>query len=83
MPMPPAIASADGDGEPAPPSAGRREAALARAEARGRQVLVYAPDGPLGGNFACSRCGACAVQPDLLDHAPGCPYHTPPPMTLR
>ena len=51
-----------------------RETALARAETRGKQVLVYAPQGPLGGVFACSRCGASALQPDLIDHRDDCPY---------
>jgi hypothetical protein len=54
-----------------PPS---REANLARAEQRGRQVLLYAPDGPMGGSFACTRCIATALQPDLLVHREGCPY---------
>lgn len=54
-----------------------REASLSRAEARGRQVLLYAPLGPLGGTFACSRCGASALQPDLLTHHRDCPYGSP------
>ena len=77
---PPPSATALGDG--ARPQA-NREAALARAEARGRQVLVYAPDGPLGGMFVCSRCGASALQPDLLDHRPDCAYRSPALVTLR
>ncbi|MEO8081127.1 MAG: hypothetical protein ABI641_11395 [Caldimonas sp.] len=51
-----------------------RESELARAEGRGKQVLLYAPHGPLGGVFACSRCGASELQPDLLDHRADCPY---------
>ena len=51
-----------------------RESELARAEQRGKQVLLYAPQGPLGGVFACSRCGASELQPDLLDHRRDCPY---------
>jgi hypothetical protein len=51
-----------------------RETALARAETRGKQVLVYAPQGPLGGVFGCSRCGASALQPDLIDHRNDCLY---------
>lgn len=47
---------------------------LARAEAHGRQLLLYAPDGPLGGSFVCFRCGASALQPVLLQHAQTCPY---------
>ncbi|MCE9657381.1 MAG: hypothetical protein K8R60_02400 [Burkholderiales bacterium] len=57
-----------------PPS---RESELARAEHRGKQVLLYAPRGPLGGFFACSRCGASELQPDLLDHRADCPYRPP------
>lgn len=47
---------------------------LVRAEQRGKQLLLYVPQGPLGGSFACSRCGASELQPDLLDHRAGCPY---------
>ena len=46
----------------------------AGAEARGKQVLLYEPLGPLGGTFTCSRCGAAALQPDLLDLRPDCAY---------
>ncbi len=53
------------------------ESELARAEHRGKQVLLYAPHGPLGGVFACSRCGASELQPDLLDHRLDCPYRSP------
>jgi hypothetical protein len=53
-----------------------RELVLARAEARGKQVLLYAPDGPLGGIFMCSRCSAIARQPDLLDHGSACAYRS-------
>ena len=55
-----------------------RNTALARAETRGKQVLVYSPHGPLGGEFVCSRCGASALQPDLIDHLPDCPYRPGP-----
>ncbi len=54
-----------------------RESELARAENRGKHVLLYAPQGPLGGFFACSRCGASELQPDLLDHRADCPYRAP------
>jgi hypothetical protein len=59
---------------PPTPSHTPRETTLTRAEARGKQVLLYAPQGPLGGIFVCSRCGASALQPDLLDHRADCPY---------
>ncbi len=49
-----------------PPRAGDRQP--------GQQLLVYTPDGPLGGTFTCTACRAQAWQPDLLQHAPGCPY---------
>lgn len=39
----------------------------------GQQLLIYTPDGPLGGTFVCVQCRAQAWQPDLLAHAPGCP----------
>jgi hypothetical protein len=42
--------------------------------APGQQVLIYTPDGPLGGTFTCTLCRAQAWQPDLLQHAPGCPF---------
>jgi hypothetical protein len=45
----------------------------------GQQVLVYSPDGALGGTFTCASCQAQACQPDLLQHAPRCPYRLPPP----
>ncbi len=67
---PPAPAHAGN--EPALPAG--REAALVRAEARGKQVLLYTPDGSLGGIFVCSHCGASAFQPDLLNHPADCPY---------
>lgn len=57
---------------------GGREAALARAEARGKQILLYAPEGPLGGIFVCSRCGTSALQPDLIDHRGTCLYRRKP-----
>lgn len=61
--------------EPAPPVSPRAcEQVLAEAEVRGKQMLLYEPVGPLGGNFTCVRCGAVALQPDLLTHAAGCRY---------
>ncbi len=52
------------------------------AEASGKMVLLYEPSGLLGGTFTCSRCGASAPQPDLLDHLPDCGYlFGPPPAT--
>lgn len=45
----------------------------------GPQLLVYVPDGPLGGTFTCTGCRAQAWQPDLLQHGPGCPYRKPAP----
>jgi hypothetical protein len=41
-------------------------------------LLIYQPDGPLGGTFTCTRCAAQAWQPDLLPHAPGCVFGRPP-----
>jgi hypothetical protein len=66
-----------------PPSTPLRESELARAEGRGKQVLLYAPQGPIGGVFVCSRCGAAALQPDLLDHRGDCPYRAAPDATAR
>lgn len=58
---------------PKPPSP--PPAALAQAgRAPGPQVLIYTPDGPLGGTFTCTLCRAQAWQPDLLQHGPGCPF---------
>jgi hypothetical protein len=51
-----------------------RQPALINAEARGKQVLLYTPDGALGGSFTCARCRAVALQPDLLVHASDCRY---------
>lgn len=45
----------------------------------GQQLLIYSPDGPLGGTFTCSPCRAQAWQPDLLQHAPGYAYGPQPP----
>lgn len=48
----------------------------------GQWLLLYAPDGPLGGTFTCTECRAQAWQPDLLDHTPACAYRAvkrPPP----
>jgi len=53
-----------------------REEELVRAERRGKQVLLYAAHGPLGGAFACARCGASELQPDLLAHRADCPYRS-------
>ena len=50
---------------------------LARAEACGRQLLLYADQGPLAGSFVCFRCGASALQPVLLQHLGHCPYRVP------
>ncbi len=49
----------------------------------GQLLLIYTPDGPLGGTFTCVHCRAQAWQPDLLDHAAHCPAGkgAPPPMT--
>lgn len=61
-----------------PPLRLSRESELAHAEDRGKQVLLYAPQGPIGGVFVCSRCGAAALQPDLLDHRGDCLYRLAP-----
>ena len=45
--------------------------------AQGRQILFYAPNGLLGGTFTCSRCGASAQQPDLIEHDRDCSYALP------
>ncbi|MCA0242359.1 MAG: hypothetical protein LCI02_16035 [Proteobacteria bacterium] len=37
-------------------------------------MLLYTPDGPLGGTFSCVGCRAQAWQPDLLVHGAGCPF---------
>lgn len=50
---------------------------LVPARTRGRQLLVYTPDGPVGGTFTCTQCQAQGWQPDLLDHAALCPYRAP------
>lgn len=50
------------------------DSTLDDAERRGKQVLLYQPEGLLGGVFTCARCGAVAVQPDLLMHASHCRY---------
>ena len=39
-------------------------------------MLVYTPEGPLGGTFTCTGCKAQAWQPDLLVHGAGCPFVT-------
>jgi hypothetical protein len=58
---------------PAPP-ARRAPLAPVRVDAADTQVLLYQPSGPIGGTFICSRCGAAALQPDLLDHRGDCEY---------
>jgi len=47
--------------------------------APGPQVLIYTPDGPLGGTFTCTLCRAQAWQLDLLQHGQGCPFVPDPP----
>jgi hypothetical protein len=51
--------------------------------APGQQLLVYTPDGPLGGTFTCVHCRAQAWQPDLLDHALACPCRPAQPAPER
>lgn len=46
----------------------------------GQLLLIYTPDGPLGGTFTCVHCRAQAWQPDLLVHATHCPVR---PVTPR
>jgi hypothetical protein len=41
--------------------------------APGQQLLLYTPEGPLGGTFTCLHCRAQAWQPALLQHGAGCP----------
>jgi hypothetical protein len=48
--------------------------AARRARALGDQLLVYTPEGPLGGTFTCAVCAASAWQPDRLSHAASCPH---------
>ena len=43
--------------------------------ALGQQLLIYTPDGPVGGTFTCTQCRVQAWQPALLGHAAGCLYH--------
>lgn len=77
-PRPPVTAPDTG---PAP-LPGRPGAGSTRPRPGQRQLLVYTPDGPLGGTFTCLACAAQAWQPDLLDHAPGCPHrHGPAPLS--
>lgn len=49
----------------------------------GQLLLLYTPDGPVGGSFTCTGCGAQAWQPELLAHAPGCPFQPAAPVTPR
>ena len=48
--------------------------ARASSVGEGLQVLVYTPDGPVGGTFTCTGCRAQAWQPALLVHAAGCRF---------
>lgn len=57
-----------------PPSTGT----LGREHRFGKQLLFYAAEGPLGGTFSCSFCAMAALQPELIDHAAGCPYRSTP-----
>ncbi len=54
-------------------------AAVSAKRALGQQLLIYSPDGALGGTFTCSLCQAQAWQPDLLQHTTNCSYWQPPP----
>lgn len=63
---------------PAPPHAHAHAPGLAP----GQQLLIYTPEGPLGGTFTCVHCRAQAWQPALLQHGAGCPARdTPGPVT--
>ena len=64
---------------PAPPSpdAGASLVPLVHSRTRVHQLLLYTPDGPVGGTFTCTQCQAQGWQPELLDHAAGCPYRGP------
>ena len=46
----------------------------------GQQLLIYTPDGPVGGTFSCVHCRAQAWQPELLVHAAVCPAQPPAPV---
>lgn len=60
---------------PPPPDPHGAEVALGPlALALGQQLLVYTPDGPVGGTFTCTQCRVQAWQPELLAHAATCPY---------
>jgi hypothetical protein len=63
--------------QPASAAAGAL-AAVGAWRALGQQVLIYRPDGALGGTFTCSLCQAQAWQPDLLQHTADCSYRQPP-----
>ncbi len=67
----------------APPAMPTAAAGLPARLLPGQQLLIYAPEGPLGGTFTCVHCRAQAWQPDLLEHAAHCParWAAPPPMT--
>jgi hypothetical protein len=41
--------------------------------APGQQLLIFTPEGPLGGTFICVHCRAQAWQPGLLQHGAACP----------
>jgi hypothetical protein len=45
----------------------------------GQLLLVYTPEGPVGGTFTCVACRAQAWQPDLLVHAADCTFLRPDP----
>jgi hypothetical protein len=50
----------------------------------GQWLLVYTPDGPVGGTFTCTGCAAQAWQPELLAHGADCVFRprgpeAPPP----
>jgi hypothetical protein len=36
-------------------------------------LLIFTPEGPLGGTFICVHCRAQAWQPGLLQHGAACP----------
>jgi hypothetical protein len=68
--------------EPLPPAESGPTAAWATL-APGQQLLIYTPDGPLGGTFTCVHCRAQAWQPDLLGHAQACPGRRADPLPGR
>lgn len=62
---------------PAPPHPAVGVLPLVLTRAPAHQLLLYTPDGPVGGTFTCTQCQAQGWQPELLDHAAGCPYRWP------